>query len=257
MNEAFEIGAAALRAEQKALDILANNVANVGTPAFKRVDARFSEVLAREAQSTGDTLPVSRDGMIGGAGVRVSGQDRLFEQGELRSTDNPLDLAIDGRGLIELLGPRGTPLFWRGGSLRVNEDGLLATSDGLPLRAGIVVPDDAESLEIAANGIVSVTTTSDESIEIGQIDLVRVDHESAMQRLDNGLYQPASGVRLIDARPGEDGAGTLAQGRVEESNVSLTQEMVQILIVQRAFAASAQVVQAADQLAAITSNLKS
>jgi len=261
MNAAFEIGATALRAEQLALEVLANNVANVNTPSFKRSEARFSEVLARTAIIENSApeagTPILRTPRSGGAGVRMVEQSMLFSQGELRRTGNPLDLAIEGQGLIELLGPAGEPRFWRGGTLRVNEDGLLATVAGFPLRAGIIVPGDAETLAIAPDGVVTATTSDGEALEIGQIGLVRFDRESAMERLDEGLFRAAEGARLTDARPGEDGAGTLAQGSIEGSNVSLTEEMVQMLVVQRAFAANAQIVQAADQIAAITNNLKS
>lgn len=253
MNAAFEIGAAALRADQRALEIHANNVANVNTPAFKRTDARFSEVLSRQVDGANGNDPTL---ISGSGGVRIVPQSTLFTQGPLKSTGNTLDLAIDGLGLIELIGPNSDTVLWRGGSLRVNEDGLLATSSGLALRAGIIVPQDAESLTIAADGIVSVRTATDESFEIGQISLVRTDHEAGLERLDSGLFRVSAGTRLIDARPGEDGAGALVQGSVEESNVELTAEMVGMLMIQRAFAANAQIIQAADQLAAITNNLK-
>ena len=258
MNPAFEIGAAALRAGQQALEIYANNVANVNTPGFKRTEARFSEVLARQVQPTDSGQAASASASMAGAGggVRIMPQDTLFLQGELRTTGNPLDLAIEGQGLIELLGPGGSPLYWRGGALRINDDGLLATSNGYALRAAINVPTDAQSLSIARDGVVSVKTSGGETLEIGQIDLVRFDREDAMQRMDDGLFQATEGARIIDTKPGEDGAGTLAQASVEGSNVELTKEMVDMLMVQRAFAANAQILQAADQLAAITNNLK-
>jgi len=256
MNAAFEIGAAVLRAEQKAMEILANNVANVNTPAFKRSDVRFAEVLAKEAQAPDRGEQAPNASAPGGSGVRVAVQNMLLTQGEIRATDNPLDLAIDGQGMIELIGPGGESLFWRGGTMRVNEDGLLSSADGLPLRAGIVVPDDAETMTITGEGIVTVATSDGESIEIGQLGLVRFDHAEALERLDGGLFRLAPGARLVDARPGEDGAGTLVQGSAEGSNVTLTQEMVQMLVVQRAFAANAQIIQVADQLASITNNLK-
>lgn len=258
MNGAFEIGAAALRAEQAALEVLANNVANVNTPAFKRSDIRFSEVLANQV-TPGDTLevlgPASAIALQGG-GVRVSARPELFAQGEVRSTGNPMDIAIDGRGFIELMGPTGQPLLWRGGTLRVGEDGWLGTADGMPLRAGITVPADATALAIARDGIVTALTSGGEQVELGQIVLVRPEFESALERLDSGLYRPTADARLIDAQPGEDGAGEIIQGSTEASNVELTAEMVQLLIVQRAYGANAQVIQTADRIAAITNNLR-
>lgn len=256
MNGAFEVGAAALRAEQSALDVLANNIANVNTPAFKRSDIRFAEVLAAQALP-GDTLDaLATSGTIQGGGVRIVAQPELFAQGEVRPTGNPLDIAIDGRGFIELMGPTGQTLLWRGGRLQVNEDGYLATADGLALRAGILMPADAAGLAISREGSVTAVTSGGEQIELGQIALVRPEVEGALDRLDSGLYRAAPDTRLIDAQPGEDGAGQILQGSSEASNVELTAEMVQLLIVQRAYGANAQIIQTADQIAAITNNLK-
>ena len=255
MNGAYEVGAAALRAEQRALEVLANNVANVSTPGFKRTDAKFQEVLAREAQSLA-TMDAPNPARPMAGGVRVVQQEMLFQQGALRKTDHPLDLAIEGMGLIELIGPGGETIFWRGGRMRVNEDGLLASADGFALRSGIIVPDDAEALGISSDGVVTVRTATDENFEIGRVGLVKADNESAFERLDAGFLRLVEGERLIDAMPGEDGAGILVQGSVEESNVELSKEMVAMLMVQRAFSANAQVIKAADEIAAISNNLK-
>ena len=254
MNGAFEVGAAALKAQQRALEIHANNVANVNTPAFKRVDARFSEVLARQGEGTGTGDAAAGVSPFGG--VRVVPGEMLFTPGDMRPSGNPLDLAVAGRGLIEVSGPGGQNMLWRGGRLRVEDDGLLATVDGYALRADIVVPADAEALTIGADGVVSMRSSGGETVEIGQIGLVVSDREDAFERLDSGYYRAADDARLSDARPGEDGAGTLAQGSVEQSNVELAAEMIAMLTVQRAFAADAQILQAADQLASITNNLR-
>lgn len=256
MNGAFEVGAVALRADQKALELLANNIANVNTPAYKRSDARFAAILANQVQGDGliTTAPADEATPLGG--VRIAPHTMLFAQGELRPTGNALDLAIDGQGFIELMGPAGQTLLWRGGTLRVDEDGALATRDGLALRAGITVPTDATKLVITPEGVVKAETSGGEVVELGQINLVRADHEGALEQLDGGLLRAADNARLTDALPGEDGAGLFVQGSLEGSNVELTNEMVQLLTIQRAFAANAQALQTADQLAAITNNLK-
>ena len=256
MNGAFEVGAVALRAEQKALEILANNVANVNTPAFKRSDARFSEILANQVQPDGTVPLTDPDSLIASGGVRIAPHAMLFTQGEIRTTGRSMDLAIDGQGFIELRGPSGQALFWRGGTMRVNEDGMLATAEGVPLRAGIIVPGDATGLSIAFDGVVTATTSAGEALELGQISLVRAEQEDAFEQLNGGLLRLNEDARLFDALPGEDGAGLLVQGGLESSNVELTGEMTQLLIIQRAFAANAQALQTADQLAAITNNLK-
>ena len=254
MNGAYEVGSAALRAEQRALEILANNIANVNTPGFKRSELQFAEVLAEKAENP--NAAASPDNPVVGGGVRVIPRDMMFAQGAIRSTGNPLDVAVDGPGYIELMGSNGQSLFWRGGRLRINEDGYLATESGIALRAAIIAPSDLTGLSISTTGVVVAETGNGENFELGQIGLVRFEHESAMVRLDGGVMRLADGARPIDLVAGEDGGGRIIQGSVEESNVELTQEMVQLMVVQRAYAANAQTIQAADQLAAIANNLK-
>jgi flagellar basal-body rod protein FlgG len=256
MNGAFAIGAAALRAEQQAMETHANNVANVNTPGFKKAQNRFTEVMAETSDAAIEARALAGRQGNGGGGVRVSQDHMLFDQGNLRPTGRALDLAIDGRGFIELLGARGQALLWRGGTLRVNEDGQLATATGIPLRTTIAVPLDAAALTIAADGVVTSQTSSGETIELGQIALVTIEHEGAVEQLDGGLLRLLPDASVTDVVAGEDGAGRFVQGSIEESNAELTEEMVQMMIVQRAYAANAQIVQAADQLASITNNLK-
>jgi flagellar hook-basal body protein len=154
MNGAMDIGAVALRAQQRALDTIANNVANVNTPTYKRVDSSFSEVMGRQIQPASQTALLASRELLPAGGVRFSPQEMLFEQGELRVTGNRLDLAVDGAGFIELLGPDGQLLLWRGGRLQMLDDGLLASDSGHALRANISVPDDATNLTITAEGVV-------------------------------------------------------------------------------------------------------
>jgi flagellar basal-body rod protein FlgG len=256
MSGAFHVASVGLEAQQRALDIIASNIANVNTPAYKRSQVHFSELLANGA----DPAMIRADlgaSILGTAGVEANGEVMLDEPGRIESTGRPLDLAIDGRGFIELLGPDGQAMLWRGGALKVNEDGLLSTAAGMPLKAAITIPDDAQGLTIGSDGIVrAVLEAGADPTEIGQLMLVRVEGPSALQRLDGGLYRVEDATRVTDARPGEDGVGLLVQGGVERSNVELTNEMVQLMLVQRAYAANAQIVQAADQLMGIANGLK-
>lgn len=256
MNGALAIGSVSLRAQQKALDTIANNIANVNTPTFKRSDIRFSEVMAihTDPVSQVDMRALQEPSQTGG--VRMTAHEMNLEQGEIRISGNKLDLAIDGPGFIELMGPEGQNLLWRGGRLQVNADGLLASSNGLALRAAITIPDDATNLQITPEGIVRADVEGEGTIDLGQITLARVDNEAQIERFDGGMFKPALDARVTDARAGEDGAGLFAQGSTESSNVQLTTEMVDFLTVQRAFAASAQIVQAADQISGILNSLK-
>jgi flagellar basal-body rod protein FlgG len=256
MSDAFHVGAIGLQTQQRALDGVASNIANVNTPAFKRSQLRFADVVATRADmdpaaanATPDTAPLT--------GVMIDTQLMLNDAGEIERTGQPMDLAIQGNGFIELMGPGGQTLLWRGGSLKVNEDGLLATSGGLALRAAITVPSDATAVGIGSDGVVRATVAdSEEPVEIGQIQLAKIDDPALVDRLDGGLYRVRDGVTLTDAAPGEDGMGTLVQGSIERSNVALTDEMVRLMLVQRAYAANAQIVQAADQMMGIANGLR-
>ncbi|PTS90572.1 flagellar hook-basal body protein [Sphingomonas sp. HMWF008] len=256
MNGAFYVGATGLQSQQRALDIIASNIANVNTPAFKRSELRFSDVLATRDDPDVPRADLASNAMAS-AGVTVSADPMIDETGRIETTGQAMDLAIDGKGFIELMGPSGQIFLWRGGTLKIGEDGLLGTVAGLPLKAAITVPSDARTITVGADGVVRAQTADDaEATEIGQIDLVKVDDVSGMTRLDGGLYRVEDGSRITDAKPGEDGLGSLVQGGVERSNVEMTTEMVQLMLVQRAYGANAQIVQAADQLMAIANGLR-
>lgn len=255
MNDAFEIGAIALNAQQRALDVIAGNIANVNTPAFKRSNVTFTELLL----SVGDPAnpPASLQPVTRSAGVATRSVLALGEPGEIKYTGEALDIAIAGDAFIELLGPRGRPMLWRGGGLSIQEDGLLSTIDGIPLRAMIAIPQDATDVRIDRDGLVSVATVSGDSrIELGRIELVRVLTPDAVSSFDRGYYGIEIQEQIDPIEPGASASTYIVQGGVEQSNVNLNNEMVQLMIVQRSYAANAQVVQAADQLASINNTLR-
>lgn len=256
MNGAFYIGAVGLDAQQKALDTIANNISNINTNGFKRTEVQFTELLASQPDD-GVARADFGASAITSSGVRSDAMHMLNEQGAVESTGNPLDVAINGSGFIELMGADGSTLLWRGGSMKVDDEGRLVTAAGQELKANITLPADATGLEIGSDGVVrAATSSSPQKTEIGQIMLVKLDDPSAAEPIDGGLYRVRDGVQLNDAKPGEDGAGTLVQGSVERSTVNLNSEMVDMLMVQRAYAANAQVVQAADQFMALANNLR-
>ncbi len=255
MNGAFEVAGVGLAAQQRALDAIASNIANINTPAFKRAEVRFSEVMAALSD------PANPSAALGGvsllAGVRADLSLALDEQGEIQVTGRALDIAIAGDGFIELMGPRGESLLWRGGALSIGEDGVLAGAGGFALRAGIETPPGTTALHIEADGSVRASLDGGQDrVELGRIMLVHVADATSLERLDSGVYRLRYGAQPIEATPGEDGAGELLQGAVERSNVDINEEMVRLMIVQRCYAANAQIVQAADQLMAIANGLR-
>lgn len=256
MNQAQEIGAVALRANQRALETMANNIANMNTPAFKRTDLVYAEVAgdAPQALTNAASLSLAAEALPGG--VRVAQRQMVSTPGELRPSGNALDVAIEGRGFIQLMGPEGQTLLWRGGRLEVNREGYLAAAGHAALQAMIAVPDDATALTVGRDGVVSATDADGQALELGQINLVRVDSDADLERTGAGLFVAKDEARVTETTPGEDGSGVLAQQMIEASNVDFSAAMIELLMVQRAYAASAQIVQAGDQLASIANNLK-
>ena len=250
MNGVFQIGATGLQAQDRALHVVANNITNMNTPGFKRGEVRFSELVGPSGTDVEAAAAASL------FGVSAQAADRLFQQGELRPTANPLDIAIQGEGFIELAGPDGQTLLWRGGTLRINEDGFLAGPGGLPLKTMISVPEGATGLAIDSSGEVrAIAPGETAAASIGRIELVLARDPAGLSDMAGGLYRVSGETELVSAEAG-DRAGTFVQGSIELSNVELTDEMVALMMMQRAFAASAQVVQAGDQLAAIANGLK-
>ena len=183
---------------------------------------------------------------------------KVFDSGELRRTDAPLDIAVRGEGFLEVTMPDGSSAYTRGGSLKVNKDGLLATQAGYPLRPAVSIPDNAQSVVMEQDGRVLIRLASQtQPIEVGQLELVRFTGTGQLAAQGDNLYRAseASG-EAIAVRVGEDGAGTLAQGFLEGSNVKMVDEMVNLMLAQRAYEASVKVVQAADEMLGMVNNLR-
>lgn len=247
MSGALEVAAIGMQVQQRALDTIAGNISNVNTPAFKRSDLRFTELVAAQA-TTGHADPVS--------GVELSALPMLDRLGAIENTGNARDLAIDGAGFIELMGPAGRTLLWRGGAFKVLDDGMLATAGGIPLKAAIEVPAEASGLRIERGGEVYAVMSQSGDVRLGTIALVGVADSAQIERFEGGVYALADDARTTEASAGEEGLGFLIQAALERSNVDLNREMVGLVVSQRAYAANAQVVRAADEFFGIANNLR-
>jgi flagellar basal-body rod protein FlgG len=254
MNGAFYIGAIGLDAQQRALEVLANNVANVNSTAFKRSTVQFAELVS--PLHNADDVAIAQMGPDHLQGVAVAGTPVIWSQGALQQTGHAWDVAINGDGFFELAGPAGRTLLWRGGTLKVNGDGYLATSDGVPLKSLISIPQGASAITIGNDGIVSATTDGAKAEQIGQIDLITVKTPDRLVDTGDGYFEASNDSQLTTVKPGEEGSGFLMQGTLESSNVQLTDEMANVLLAQRAFGANAQIVQAGDQLMSIVNQLR-
>ena len=255
MNDALYIAATGMQAQQQNVDTIANNLANVTTPGFKAGRVNFTDLVARDMQRAQGALGSDS---TRGAGVGVAFMARLASQGELKRTEVPLDLAINGAGYIELSGPDGNALYSRGGSMLVNKDGLLTDAQGNPLKPSIHVGSDVRQLTIAADGRVMVRSgTQSTASEVGRIELATFSDPTALTSLGNNLYQASErSGEATSAMPGEQGGGTLVQGALEASNVKLVDEMVNLMAAQRAYEMNVKVIQASDEMLGMSNNLR-
>ena len=255
MFDALYVGAAGMKGHQLQIDAIAHNLANLNTIGFRRGITTFSEVSAALATTALNGVLGDDSETFRGAGIstRVSLSSRT---GELRQTGESLDLAIDGLGFIEVIRSDGTPGYSRAGRLRINENGELATLDGSPLAAGIQVPSDAHQITISEDGRVLAVSEGSDPVELGQIELVTFPNATALRPAGANLYvaDAATGEPQM-AAPGQSGTGLLRQGFVESSNVQMADELVSMMLAQRAFELNSRVVQAADQLMSITNSL--
>ncbi len=255
MNDALYIAATGMHMQQKSVDAISNNLANVNTPGFKKGRVSFEDLVARDLTVAG---PEGVRQLWQGNGVAVAAMTHSFVPGELKRTDQPMDFAIQGDGFFEVVSADGTPAYSRGGTLRVDKDGLLASVDGRALKPSIHVGTDAKSITVEADGRVMVQNRDhSEASEVGRIELVRFGDTSGLVAIGGGLYKPTeSSGDAIYGRPGEDGLGTVAQGFVEASNVKLIEEMVDLMVAQRAYEANVKVIQASDEMLAMSNNLR-
>jgi flagellar basal-body rod protein FlgG len=260
MFDALYIAATGMRAHQSEVDAIAHNVANLNTTGFRRSVVSFSEataaVTAADATVTTQSTETSLASPVRGAGA-LARETLSTAGGELKQTNQPLDVAIDGLGFLEVVRADGSPAYTRAGALAVNPDGVLALADGTPLAGRILIPPDAKEIRIGADGqVTAVVPGQTDPADVGRIELVSFANPAALQSVGSNLFV-ATG-ESGDARGGEagvEGLGTLRQGYLESSNVQLIEEMVSMMLAQRAFELDGRVVQAADQMMQITNGL--
>lgn len=250
MNDALYIAATGMKAQTAQLDAIANNVANVGTPGFKRSNLRFGDLVSAGADGLQSSTAAA-------AGVKIGAVQRSFAAGELRRVDDMMSIAVQGDGFLEVQLPDGSPAFTRSARLDVNADRLLAVSDGFVLRQHIHVPTDVRNLSIGEDGQVTGRDDAGRTTTLGRIDLAVFASPSALSPVGEGLWRASEGSgEATLAPPGEAGAGRLKQGFQEASNVQLVEEMVQLMVAQRAYEMNVKVMQAADEIAGMTNNLR-
>lgn len=253
MIEALWTAKTGLEAQQMKMDVVANNLANVGTNGFKKTRAVFEDLLYQNMRQPGaqndmqNSLP---SGVQVGSGVRPVATERLHSQGNLEHTESSRDLAINGRGFFQVQMPDGTTAYTRDGSFQLNQNGQMVTSSGYPLEPAVIIPQNALSVSVGKDGVVSVTEPgTDQATEVGQLTVSTFVNPAGLEAVGENLYREtdASGMRT-ESLPSMNGAGSLYQGYVETSNVNVVEEMVGMIQTQRAYEINSKAVQSTDEM---------
>ncbi|MFR0688424.1 flagellar basal-body rod protein FlgG [Enterobacterales bacterium AE_CKDN230030158-1A_HGKHYDSX7] len=261
MLPALWVSKTGLSAQDMNLTTISNNLANVSTTGFKRDRAEFQDLLYQIKRQPGANTTQDNQlpsGLQLGTGVRIVGTQKNFTAGSLQTTDNPLDMAINGRGFLQVLTPDGTVAYTRDGSFHLNSDGQIVTSNGNALEPAIVVPAETQTFTVGNDGTVSVTVAGNATPQIiGNIQTADFINPAGLQATGDNLYleTAASGAPQVGT-PGLNGLGTVLQNTLENSNVSVVEEMVNMITTQRAYEMNSKVISTADQmLSFVTQNL--
>jgi flagellar basal-body rod protein FlgG len=259
MGSALWIAKTGLEAQQTRMNAISNNLANASTTGFKRDRAVFSDLIYQNivqvgAQSSEDTLNPS--GLNLGTGVRTVATEKLFTQGNIIQTGNPLDIALQGRGLLQVTMPDGTQAYTRDGTLQMDETGQLVTSMGYPIEPSITIPDNTLSVSISSDGVVSVMEPGSAApSEVGNIQLADFINPTGLQPIGNNLFlESAASGSPQTGTPGLDGLGTLVQNSLEGSNVNTVEELVNMIEAQRAYEMNSKAISTVDQMLQYATN---
>lgn len=260
MNLSLYSAATGMEAQQTNLDVISNNIANVSTTGFKKSNVEFQDLLYHNMRPSGgdagggNTVPTN---VQLGNGTRVVSTSKTFTQGQMKQTDQKLDVAIDGDGFFKVLRPDGTEAYTRDGAFKTNANGDIVTSDGLAVQDGWQpVPNNVTDISMTANGQVTYTL-SDGSTQGFQVQLTRFVNPAGLKAIGRNLFveTEASGAPQV-GNPDENNFGALQQGYLEQSNVNIVQEMVNMIVAQRAYETNSKAIQTADSMLSQVNQLK-
>lgn len=259
MNQALWIAKTGLDAQQTKMSVISNNLANASTSGYKRSRAVFEDLLYQNqrqpgAQSSQDSLFPT--GLMIGTGVRTVATEKLFSQGNMSQTQNPLDVGIDGKGFLQVQMPDGTQAYTRDGELQIDNQGQLVTASGYAITPTVTIPQDALTVTVASDGVVSITQPgSAANSQVGTIQLADFINPAGLQPMGSNMFleTSASGAPQT-GNPGLNGLGTLLQGFVEGSNVNVVEELVSMIETQRAYEMNSRSISTSDQMLQYVSN---
>lgn len=258
MMRALSIASTGMGSQQLSVEIIANNLANVSTVGFKKSRGEFEDLMYQTLKSPGattgaGTLPV---GIQLGSGVIPVSVHRTFAQGEFQQTQNPLDVAIEGDGFFQVTLPDGSTAYTRAGSFSIDSEGNIVTAEGYQLQPNLAIPANAEGITLLPTGVLSVQVAGAPQ-QIGTIELARFTNPAGLNSMGKNLYQitDASG-EAVTGTPGQEGFGTVLQGALEGSNVNIAEEMVNMIVAQRAYELNSKAIQTTDEMLSMVNNLK-
>lgn len=261
MIRSLYTAATGMEAQQLNLDMTANNLANVSTAGFKKSRLDFQDLLYQTIRTAGATQAQGVQvptGIQVGLGTRPGATQKIFTPGDMQQTGNALDLAIEGKGFFQVMLPSGELAYTRDGSFKTDGTGKVVTSDGYAVQPEMTIPDQVKELTVGEDGTVSaVIAGQTDSQQVGQMQLVNFLNPAGLTSAGRNLYSPtkASG-EPITGTPGQNGLGTLASGYVEMSNVKVVEEMVNLIVAQRAYEVNSKSIQTADEMLNIANNLR-
>jgi flagellar basal-body rod protein FlgG len=262
MMRALYSAASGMAAQQTNVDNIANNLANANTAGFKSRQVQFQDLLYQNMVTPGasagqqTTVPT---GLQVGLGTRTSGNEVIFTQGNFQETDNPYDLVIQGKGFFQIKLANGELAYTRAGSFQTDQNGILVDTNGNQLQPAITIPADSQSVTIATDGTVSYTLPNQTASQTaGQIQLANFQNPAGLNSLGQNYFQPtdASGQPVTGNPGGSEGLGTVLQGYTEQSNVSVVNEFINLIVAQRTYEANSKVVKASDEMLQDVNNLK-
>jgi flagellar basal-body rod protein FlgG len=254
MIRALYSAGSGMNAQQTNVDNIAHNLSNANTVGFKRRRAQFEDLLYQTMTAPGTAAgsqTVVPSGLQLGLGTRVVSNEISQAQGSFSNSGNPLDLVIQGRGFFQIRMPTGEIAYTRAGQFQLNRDGAIVTADGDTMEPQITIPPEAQAITIAGDGTVSYTLPGQANTQLaGQIQLANFTNPAGLNSIGRNLYLPtdASGEPTIGTPGGQEGLGTLMQGYTEQSNVSVVEEFINLIVSQRAYEANSKVAKAADEM---------
>jgi flagellar basal-body rod protein FlgG len=259
MNLSLYSAATGMEAQQLNLNTIANNLANVNTPGFKRSKIEFQDLLYQKPRASGSDSGggnIVPTGIEVGNGTRVSSTSKVFTQGQLTNSGERLDVALQGDGFFEIQRPDGTLAYTRDGSFKTNAQGTVVTSDGLPVLSGFQpIPAGASSVAVSQDGNVTVQTSS--GTQTFRLTLTRFSNPAGLRSLGGNLYEETAASGTPESgNPGEQGFAQTMQGYIENSNVNIVEEMVNLIVAQRAYEVNSKSIQASDEMLQNVANLK-